>query len=496
MSDLRILTPQELARLEPRQQWEYLALLEQRPVPLTQGMFPEQRAFVESAARKMVLYCTRRAAKTYSIGQLLVKRALENPGSLSLYLGMTQDTAWDAIGEPVFRVLNRVHKLKSVFHLSKPRAISLGNRSWIRVIGVDNLEDEKEKLRGKKLATVACDEVQSFTIDLDELVYAVLVPATVDLGGVVVLAGTPGNNKGSTRMFPPEQNRKGLFFELTQGNDASSPGTWQREGWSCHRWSTFQNPYNAARWATEIEELKRDRPGIEETPLFQQEYMGRWTTDTAALVYQFSRDRNIAAELPHVPGRWHHVLGMDLGWNDLSAFVVLAWHEAFKDVFVREATGGPRMYTDDVVREIERLQAKYIPDEMVCDPASKQVVEDLRRRFRQPIQSAEKQDKAKWIGTMNGDLVTGRVKVLPEAERLADQWGGLIRDPRRPDEIVEHPAIHNDLADAALYAYRKCYAYLHKPKAAEVPAADRLKAAAIRRSVAEAQMGYYAGFER
>ena len=63
------------------------------------------------------------------------------------------------------------------------------------------------------------------SIDLNELVYGVLKPAVTDYRGTICLIGMPGNLK------------KGLFFELTQGQDPGSAGTWSKMGWSGHRWS-------------------------------------------------------------------------------------------------------------------------------------------------------------------------------------------------------------------------------------------------------------------
>jgi len=64
------------------------------------------------------------------------------------------------------------------------------------------------------------------------------------------------------------------------------------------------------------------------------------------------------------------------------------------------------------------------------------------------------------IEIMNGEFIQARIKLNPlRCSQLADEYAGLIWDERAAKR-EEHPNCANDLADAALYAWRLCYSYL------------------------------------
>ena len=90
----------------------------------------------------------------------------------------------------------------------------------------------------------------------------------------------------------PGNLKKGLFFDLAHGQDPCFAGTWSKMGWSGHRWSALDNPYIRENWLQEIADLKAANPRIEETPLFQQHYLGRWVIDDSRLVYRYQPGRN------------------------------------------------------------------------------------------------------------------------------------------------------------------------------------------------------------
>ena len=61
---------------------------------------------------------------------------------------------------------------------------------------------------------------------------------------------------------------------------------------------------------------------------------------------------------------------------------------------------------------------------------------------------------------MNGEFIQARIKLnARRCSQLADEYAGLIWDERAAKR-EEHPNCANDLADAALYAWRLCYSYL------------------------------------
>jgi terminase large subunit-like protein len=411
----------------------------QRAVDVLDGTFAQQRAFIEDPAKLKWALCTRRAAKSYSDGLALAKAALDRQDVSCLYIGLTRESAKRIMWKDVLKAINRRHKLGVQFNESELSA-KFPNGSVIYLVGADSNEDERQKLLGQKFVLVVIDEAQAFGIDLRQLVYGVLKPAVADYRGTIVLTGTPGNLI------------KGLFFDVTNGREA---------GWSGHRWTTYDNPYMAEQWAGEIADLKAASPLVVETPWFRQMYLGEWVIDSDKLVYRFNSDRNAFAELPTFhAGQWHYVLGVDLGYNDPTAFALCAYHDYDKTLYVLEAEKHPRLDVTSVAERIRGFQARYELDSIVIDGANKQAVEEMRRRHELPLRAADKTGKSDFIEIMNGEFIQARIKLNPlNCSQLADEYAGLIWDERSLKR-EEHPNCANDLADAALYAWRLCYSYL------------------------------------
>src|SRR5438132_365931 len=411
--------------------------------------FPAQTAFISDPAKLKVVLCTRRSGKSYGGGLYLYQQAYETPGASCLYIALTRDSAKKIMWKDVLKPINRKLGLGTRFNETELTA-TLPNGSVIYVLGVDSTEEEKQKLLGQKYKLVAIDEAASFSIDLNELVYGVLKPAVTDYRGTICLIGMPGNLK------------KGLFFELTQGQDPGSAGTWSKMGWSGHRWPALDNPYIRENWLQEIAELKVANPRIEETPLFQQHYRGRWVIDDSRLVYRYQPGRNdFGGQLPrHTAGQWRYVLGVDLGYTDPTALSLCAYHDHDKTLYVLEAEKFVHLDVTEVAQKIRGYQARYELDTIVIDNANKQAVQELQRRHDLPLRAADKTGKSDFIEIMNGEFIQERIKLNPEkCSQLADEYAGLIWDERSAKR-EEHPNCPDHLTDATLYAWRYCYAYL------------------------------------
>jgi len=127
--------------------------------------------------------------------------------------GPDRDSAKKIMWKDVLKPISRQLMLNARFNETELTA-TLTNDSVIYLLGVDSAEEEKKKLLGQKYKLVVIDEAASFSVDLNELVYGVLKPSVADYRGTICLIGTPGNVK------------RGLFFDLTQGQDPSAAGTW------------------------------------------------------------------------------------------------------------------------------------------------------------------------------------------------------------------------------------------------------------------------------
>lgn len=426
------------------------------PRPLFDPNFPEQRAFIEDEGKFQVVLCTRRSGKSFAAALRLLRAAMSQPGSSSLYIALTRESAERILWNDVLKVINRKDQwnLGAKFNESK-LCMTLPNGSRIYLLGADAKEEERQKLLGQKYVEVCIDEAASYSIDLNALVYNILKPAVADYRGVICLIGTPGNLK------------TGLFYELTQGQDPRAPGTWEKIGWKGHRWSAFQNPHMAAKWREEIAELSAANPLIEQTPGFQQNYYGIWVIDDSMLVYRYAIGRNDYDKLPEVYGRgdWHAVLSIDLGFNDACAFTVLKYHDASRVLYIAESTKKSGLDITATSEYADEIKSRHDIEQTVIDGSNKQAVEELNRRHGLKAEPADKREKFDFIDIMNAEFIQGRIRLSPQCEALKEEYVELIVDERalKKGKRVEHPGCANHAADTGLYGWRKCWQYLHVP---------------------------------
>lgn len=442
-----------LSVLSPKERQELEKLLAASPLPakFEDPSFTEQTRFLRDRSPLKVVLCTRRSGKSYAAGLELFSAAYAKPYVSCLYVALTRASAKRIMWKDVLKTIDREKKLGCRYN-ETDLSVTLPNGSVIYLLGLDAGETEKEKALGQKFASVVIDEAASYSIDLNELVYGILKPAVADYRGQISMIGTPGNIK------------RGLYFDLTEGQDPAEPGQWEKMGWSGHRWSAKDNPHMRDKWAAEIEDLVQGNPRIQETPLFKQHYLGQWVIDDDARVYKFDKTRNtFRGELPKVSsyGRWHYIVGLDLGFNDATAWTIAAYHDYSKDLFIIESWKAVGQDITDTAEKTRQILNRYEIDQVIVDGANKQAVEEMRRRHNLPLTIAQKSSKADFIGIMNGDMICGNIKIHPEScSELIEEYEGLVWDTRIPDRRVEHPACPNHCADATLYAWRYCYNYM------------------------------------
>lgn len=428
----------------------YSSFLAKSEMPeLLDRSFPEQCAFIEDPAKLKAAFCTRRAAKSYTGGLYLVQEALSIEACNCLYVGLTRMSAKSIIWKDVLKDIDKTHGLNMNFNGTDLTATT-SNGSMIYVTGADADEDEMEKLLGKKYRLVVIDEAASFTIDLKRLIYGILKPATTDYRGTICLMGTSGNIT------------RGLFFDITNGKEP---------GWSLHTWTAHDNPYVRKQWAEELEDIRVNRPLFMQTPLFRQWYLNEWVVDEDKKVYKFDERRNSYTNLPHyIRGDWSYILGVDLGYEDASGFVVCAFHENDKLLYILESYKRSKMDITDVALKIKEYQARYPAFKVIIDGANKQAVEEIQKRHGIALSAADKTGKSDFIEIMNAEFIQERIKLHSSNRALMDEYFGLIWETEG-DKIKlprkEHPNCENHLTDAALYAWRYCYQFLSeaaKPK--------------------------------
>lgn len=438
---------------------------------------PEQAAFIRDRARLKLAFSTRRGGKSYGVGRLLLKASHETPNVSCLYIALTRDSAENIMWRDVLKRLNDELLLGGVPNESKLR-LALPNGSTVRLLGMDANENEKRKLLGGKYKVVAIDEAASFLIDLKAFIFETIKPAVADLRGTVCLTSTPTNIHA------------GEFFDLTKDQDPMQPGTWQRDGWSCHRWSYEQNHYIRPQVEEDIAELVRAKPLIARTPGFQQMWKGRWAIDDTKRVYKFAEGRNSFDGVlpPFRTGEWHYVLGIDTGWK-ASAFSLVAYHDKSPRLHVLESWKRAGMDVTAMAAVVQDYRSRFDIDTVRVDGANKQAVEEMNARHGLTLEAADKKDKFEFIDIMNDDFIQERIVVSTaewEPERMDEhtdvgrcgdpaystrlkcgllvaEYAKLVVDERKLLKLrkrEEHPNCENHCCDATLYPWRYAYPYL------------------------------------
>jgi hypothetical protein len=407
------------------------------------GSFPQQRAFVEDPHRLKALFCSRRAAKSFSVGLFLFYSALKYAGSNGLFVGLTKQSAYEICWKDVFHVLDEQFCLCAKFNEVK-QTVTFPNRSVIRVTGADVDDHEMKKLLGKKYKAVGIDEASMFTISIQALVN-LLEPAMVDQQGTIALAGTASNLA------------RGLFYDITTGDP---------QGWKVHTWSAEDNPYVAAQWKAQLADIARDRPLYVQTPQYRQWFLNEWVVDQEKLVYRFNEDINVYHVLPTLPAAgWTYVLGIDLGWEDDNAFVLLGYHVNDPHLYIIKTFNKPKMTFDEVERMVKVFMSDPVmsPQNIVIDGANKQGVETMRARTGIPFEAADKRGKVEHIELMNAGFIQGQILVNAKLKTYISELKTVLWRTDSDDKIIlpkeEHPACSNHLCDGGLYGFIKSYHY-------------------------------------
>lgn len=419
------------------------------------GVFRQQKEAIEHPAKLKAIFCTRRSAKSYTAGLYLMKAALDNPGCNVIFIGLTRASSKGIIWKDVLKDINRRISIGAVPN-ETDLTFTLPNGSVIYVTGADADKDEMNKLLGRKFRLACIDEASMYSIDVRNMVYGVLGPAMTDPNaggerGTICLMGTASN-------FP-----RGLFYDVT---------TRKEPGWELFQWTAHDNPHVATQWQEALDDIAKNRPLYMETPQFKQWYLNQWVIDEEKLVYRFNPQRNLLKSLPNLPhDGWTRVLGVDLGWEDDSAFVLTAYHANDPNLYVIKSFARKRMEFDNddpsvltVASKIREFMqdSQWSPHKVIIDGANKQGVESMRSRTAIPFEYADKQGKVDFIELCNSDLVQGKIKVLDTAENnplfeegMSLVWmteGDKIKIPKK-----EHPNLPNHRLDAFLYAWRMGY---------------------------------------
>jgi hypothetical protein len=416
------------------------------------AFFPAQREYVTSETKNIVSLCSRRAGKSIGNAGRLLRTAVAHPGEMSLYISLTKNNSRLIVGRALMD-LSRKYDLKLRMKEIDQRLMCIhpnGHMVWLS--GAKNRVDF-EQFRGYKFAEIIVDEAQLYGLWLKEVVEDVLEPCVGDLDGAIALSGTPGP-------IPV-----GFFHAITTGEDVDHEGS-RIPKWETHHWTVAENVHfrpNDGGGAAWRDLIRRRRGWQPDHPTLLREYYGLWVKDDNALVYPFDAaegadgapGRNVYESLP--PGDYIYVIGVDIGYTDNTAFVVLAMRRDHPEVYVIEATTHENMIPARIATHLLSLRREYGPAKIVIDAAARGYIEEFRQRYHLACESSEKQNKLGYIDMLRGDIMSGVVKfnVRDTAplldEMMALQWK---EDRTGPDErFPDH------CCDALLYSFRALRPY-------------------------------------
>lgn len=470
-----------------------------------QGANPVQRTLIDDKSLYIGAVCPRRSGKTFSVVSKALHLGEAQPGSriliVSLTLKSTIENYWSGAPGGLFAQSYR-YDLGLTFNTTQHTWIH-PNGSRGLLAGAETKQDI-EHLRGAAAEAdlIIIDECKSFApAHLEDLIENVVEPGLMTRNGQLIMIGTPG----SIPMGP--------FFHATslrarvgeEGQEIPTCIKWQdkqtfssfeayamftpeaiEDLYSLHTWTIQDNIAAPHQWARALK-IKSRRGWGDDHPTWRREYLGEWINDASDLVYAYLKAKAAGIVVGWTPdpehgitgldpkqGPWHLLLGLDLGFVDDSAMVVTAYSEQLKELREVYEFKAPGLDSQAFIEEVLAICEQFPAIEYVVADygggGAKMLLETLNQRYGMSIMPAEKKSKNDHIDLLNGDFLTGRIKILHrsdlEVELCGLQWD-LSNDAKhilaRTGRLREDPSCPNHLCDAFLYIWRFAYHFWAKP---------------------------------
>lgn len=505
----------------------------EKAAQIYEGANPVQRALIDDRSLYIGGLCPRRSGKTFAVTSKALHLGESRPNSrvliISLTLKSTVENYWNGSPGGLW-AQNHKYGLELKFNTTAHTWYHQNGSRGI-LAGAETKADI-EHLRGAAAEAdlVIIDECKSFAPShLQDLIENVIEPGLMTRNGQLVLIGTPGSLP-----LGPFYHATCLAARLGEGDDATPtcilykdrtnpPAIYARfspdeleDLYSLHTWTIEDNIAVPGQWARALR-IKRQRGWDDDNPTWRREFLGQWVSDASDLVYSWiaARAQGKATWEPDpkfgksgldpAEGPWHILLGLDIGFVDSSAMVLVAWSETVKELRQIDEFKRSGLDAQAFIEEVLAIVDEYGPPEAVVadfgGSGARMIVETLNQRYGQAIQAAQKRDKNDYIELLNGDFLADRVKIIPQSE-LAVELEGLQWDLSnnakhilaRTGRLREDPSCPNHLCDALLYIWRFAYHFFSVPNSA-APAPGTLEyaqaeeEAAIARYIARRRQG-------
>jgi hypothetical protein len=413
--------------------------------------FDIQQRILASHSRDIGLMAGRRAGKSETNKLKAISQAVSAPKQRVLIIGLTIMKTVHIYQDDMVRILSELGF--DFVNKSTDNIITLGNDSFIQFGGNSN-RMEREKYRGQHYDLIIVDEAQSQP-ELGMMVREILEPMLMDTNGQLMLTGSGPRTRGT-------------FWEQYYNNPTPS-------GLRLN-WNLSSNPhiYNY----TEALAILREKNGLEETdPLYMREYLGLVVYDDDALVYRM-RDDNYYTDQSMLdwmaqqsPEDIRFVGGLDFGFRDSDAFVIVMYSEKANEKFVvyeyKQAGTDVTTLCDAIksgkeyIKTSALFNGSYHRDfDIFADTSDQKISMELSQRYGIPVYNAVKYDKPLAVQMLQEEVRRGTFRIKKgslfdeEALRIIfkrlEQEGQPSIITREIDDEVYHP----DLMDAILYSLR------------------------------------------
>ncbi len=409
--------------------------------PLYRELFLEQLRFILDPNLRVVALCSSRAGKTSACAIDIAQTLMLNPNSVILYLGLTDDSI-QAIFMPIMQDIVSRHGLKIEIYKNR---LKFSNGSQLLLLGANNSR-KVENFRGLKLLKCYIDECASFDIKiLEYLVNQVIAFRLIDKQGKLYLLGTPASHCS------------GMFHKVTNEDTT---------GWSVHHWTGFDNPYIKDNFELAAKEYLVNHRCDSTDPIYMREFLGVWVADEVSLMVPIPQ--LVDTEF-YEPGKWRSVIGVDIGYNDQTAFSIVGWKHNNPQSYVIKTFGfngedAKRLgigMIDLISRNLMILKDVYQPASIVMDPSGgKILIDQFSRQYHLNIKPAQKNEKKHYIEIMNSAILKGDLVLMRDGTKgLMKEISSVVWNEER---TREREGLKCDELDATIYAYREAFHYLEK----------------------------------
>ena len=398
--------------------------------PVRRLLAPHQLKFLACRAKLRTNCSGRRTGKSFSAGAWLTEEWETRPGQSAIFIALSQEHAvrilWDVI-----EFLNRKLGWGAVYNGTD------GTWTWpngytLYFMGCKDRRSANFVRGVPKIHRVVVDECGQIPDPLLEyLVRDVLEPTFADTDGDLCLMGTPADTGvGYYEDLMAKCEAEGAHFCFTAAD----------------------NPHLAVDGREFLARMLRDRfAGDETNATYRREYLGHRVQEQGVLIY---RAPPLDEFYEPTPPKWNYTtLGIDIGYNDGTGFVVLRSRAPEAGAHIVEAYREPELTLPRMAAIAERMRVEHNVSEIFVDTAGgggRTVMETLARDYGLPAQAADKRARRMRIEQVRTALDARTLRgTQGRCGQVLEEWLGLPWDLERSDHREGYV---DECTDALQYA--------------------------------------------